>query len=273
MFPIETYRETADFLRARTHDFDPEVLLVLGSGLGYLAQQCADAVTVPYEEIPHFTRSTVAGHAGALTFGTLAGRRVLLMQGRMHMYEGNSPEQSAFAIGVAKLLGARTVLLTNASGGINLDFHEGDIMLVRDHINLFSATPLWGANCEELGTRFPDMTRAYTPRLQDIARAAAHDEGVILREGVYFYAPGPQYETPAEIRAMRVLGGDAVGMSTVNETIAAAHCGMELLCLSLITDMAAGIKQCVITHDEVMDIAARAQDIMTRLVVRVVATL
>ncbi len=273
MLPIATYRETAGFLRARTQDFRPEALLVLGSGLDYLAQQCADAITVPYDEIPHFTRSTVAGHAGALTFGVLAGRRVLLMQGRMHIYEGNSPEQSAFAIGVAKLLGARVVLLTNAAGGINLDFNEGEIMLVRDHINLFAATPLWGANCEELGTRFPDMTRAYTPRLQDVARAAARAENVRLHEGVYFYAPGPQYETPAEIRAMRALGGDTVGMSTVNEAIAAVHCGMELACLSLITDMAAGIKEREITHDEVMEVAARAQDDMTRLVLRMLAML
>lgn len=268
MFSIETYRESADFLRGKTGGFAPEALVVLGSGLGDLAQQCRQAVTVPYPEIPHFTASTVAGHTGALTFGKLAGRRVMLMQGRMHMYEGNSPEQSAFAVGVAKLLGARAMLLTNASGGINLGFHEGDIMLIRDHINLFSATPLWGKNCEELGTRFPDMSHAYTPRLQQVAREAAAREQVDLREGVYMYAPGPQYETPAEIRAMRVLGGDAVGMSTVNETIAAAHCGLEVLGLSLITDMAAGVKDVPIKHEDVMEIAARAEERFTRLAVQ-----
>ncbi|MGE4549532.1 MAG: purine-nucleoside phosphorylase [Intestinibacillus sp.] len=268
MFQIETYRETADFLREKTGGFAPEVLVVLGSGLGYLIEQCEQAVTVPYAEIPHFKASTVVGHAGALTFGMLAGRRVMLMQGRMHMYEGNSPEQSAFAVAVSKLLGARAVLLTNAAGGICLGFHEGDIMLIRDHINLFTATPLWGTNCEELGTRFPDMSRAYTLRLQQAARDAAAEEEIDLREGVYMYAPGPQYETPAEIRAMRVLGGDAVGMSTVNETIAAVHCGMEVLGLSLITDMAAGVKDVPITHEDVMGIAARAQERFTRLTLR-----
>lgn len=273
MFPITTYQEAADFLRQKTGDFAPEMLVVLGSGLGYLAEQCAQAVTVPYADIPHFTASTVAGHAGALTFGVLAGRRVMLMQGRMHMYEGNSPEQSALAVGVARLLGARVLLLTNAAGGICLGFHEGDIMLIRDHINMFAATPLWGQNCDALGVRFPDMSRAYTPRLQQVARDAAAQEEIDLREGVYLYAPGPQYETPAEIRAMRVLGGDAVGMSTVNETIAAVHCGMEVLGLSLITDMAAGVKDAPITHEDVMAIAARAQTRFTRLALRCVAML
>ena len=273
MLPIETYREAADFLRARTDGFAPELLLVLGSGLGYLAEQCEGARSVPFAEIPHFTASTVAGHAGCLTFGTLGGRRVVLMQGRMHMYEGNSPEQSAFAIGVCRLLGVRAALLTNASGGVNLDFQEGDVMLVRDHVNLFAATPLWGANCEALGTRFPDMSKAYTPRLQEAARQAARETDTPLREGVYFYMPGPQYETPAEIRAIRTLGGDAVGMSTVNEVIAAAHCGMEVLALSLITDMAAGIKEQTITHEEVMEIAAHAGERLTRLVLHAVRLL
>lgn len=268
MFSIETYQQTADFLRDKTEGFEPEILVVLGSGLGYLVDQCEQVITIPYTEIPNFMASTVIGHAGALTFGTLAGRRVMLMQGRMHMYEGNSPERSAFAIGVAKLMGASTLLLTNAAGGICLGFHEGDIMLIRDHINLFAATPLWGENCKELGTRFPDMSQAYTPALQQVARMAAAKEKVDLREGVYLYAPGPQYETPAEIRAMRVLGGDAVGMSTVNETIMAAYCGMKVLGLSLITDMAAGVKDVIITHEDVMKIAAEAQEHFTRLVLR-----
>lgn len=272
MLPIEIYQESAEYLQKKTDGFQPEILLVLGSGLGYLAEQCHKIATIPFQEIPHFTTSTVAGHAGALTFGMLCGRRVLMMQGRMHMYEGNSPEQSAIAIGVSRLLGVKTVILTNASGGVNLDFSEGDIMLICDHINLFTATPLWGQNCQPLGDRFPDVSQVYSKRLQQATRDAANAEKILLREGVYFYMPGPQYETPAEIRAIRVLGGDAVGMSTVNETIAAAHCGMEVLGLSLITDMAAGIHNQVITHEEVMQIASKAEERFTRLILRTIVS-
>lgn len=272
MFAIETYREAAQWLREKIGAFEPEMLVVLGSGLGYLAESCEDAVTISFAEIPHFSVATVAGHTGALTFGTLAGRRVMLMQGRMHMYEGNTAEVSAFAVGVAKLLGAKTLVLTNATGGINEAFCQGDIMLITDQINLSAATPLWGKNCEELGTRFPDMSRAYSAKLQQTARDAAAAEQIALREGVYFYAPGPQYETPAEIRAMRILGGDAVGMSTVNETIAAVHCGMEVLGLSLITDMAAGMSDVTITHEDVMRAAQAAQERFTRLTLRCLRT-
>lgn len=270
MFAINTYRESADFLKTRLGGFVPEVLLVLGSGLGYIAEQCADAVTLSFGEIPHFKKATVVGHSGTLTFGTLAGRRVMLMNGRMHMYEGNSPEQSAFAVGVAHLLGVKAMILTNASGGVSLSFSAGDIMLIQDQICFADITPLWGENCEGLGTRFPDMSAAYCERLQETARQAAQAEGISLREGVYFYMRGPQYETPAEIRAIRVLGGDAVGMSSVNETIAAAHCGMEVLGLSIITNLAAGRGNKSLSHEEVTANAKKAHERFERLLLRVI---
>ncbi len=270
MFTIETYRQAANYLQTCTGGFSPEMLLVLGSGLDYITKSCEQVVSVPFEDIPHFKKSTVVGHKGTLTFGMLANRRVMIMQGRMHMYEGNSPEQSAFAVGVAHLCGAHTMVLTNAAGGINKAFHAGDIMLVRDQINFFDATPLWGSNCQELGTRFPDMSQVYTPRLQEVARVAAQASHVQLQEGVYFYMRGPQYETPAEIRAIGLLGGDAVGMSSVNETIAAAHCGMDVLGLSIITNAAAGIEEKALSHVEVTAGAEKAQNNFTKLMLRII---
>lgn len=266
MLTMKDYQESADYIKEKIKDFSPEIMIVLGSGLGFLADECQDAVTLPYQDIPHFRTTSVEGHTGALIFGRLCGRRVMLMQGRIHIYEGYTAEESAYAVRVAKLLGIRLLLLTNASGGINPSYQQGDLMLITDHIKMFSPTPLWGPNLSEFGPRFPDMTQAYSKRLLDVARTASQKTEISIQEGVYFYAPGPQYETPAEIHAMRILGGDAVGMSTVNETIAAVHCGMEVLGFSVITDMASGMSGQTITHEEVMAAAAKAQARFSKLI-------
>ena len=240
-YTYENYCESADCIAAKLGDFRPEVLLILGSGLGYLGDEVENPIYVPYEEIPHFRASTAPGHEGRFVFGTLAGKNVAVMQGRMHCYEGYSMEEAAYAVRTVKLLGAKQLILTNAAGCVNTDWDCGDLMLITDHIKLFDFGPLRGANVEEFGTRFPDMTTVYTHRLQQLARVTAREQGLRLREGVYMYFPGPQFETPAEIRAARVLGADAVGMSTVPEAIVAAHCGMEVMGVSLCTNMAAGV--------------------------------
>ena len=221
-FTYEDYCESADMLASRSHNLQPEALLILGSGLGFLGDTVEDPIFVDYDGIPHFRPSTAPGHKGRFVFGTLRGRRVAVMQGRIHCYEGYSMEQAAYAVRVARLLGAKTLFVTNAAGCVNTDWGVGELMLLTDHIKLFDFGPLWGPNLEEFGTRFPDMTTVYTPRLQTLARETAKAHGIPLREGVYMYFPGPQFETPAEVRAARVLGADAVGMSTVPEAIAAA---------------------------------------------------
>ena len=240
-FTYRDYCESADMLASRSHDLRPEVLLILGSGLGFLGDAVAGPVFVDYGDIPHFRPSTAPGHKGRFVFGTLGGRRVAVMQGRMHCYEGCTMEQAAYAVRVARLLGVKTLLVTNAAGCVNTGWNAGDLMLFTDHIKLFDFGPLWGPNIDEFGARFPDMSSVYTPRLRALAREAAAAHNIPLREGVYMYFPGPQFETPAEVRAARVLGADAVGMSTVPEAIAAAHCGMEVMGLSLLTNMAAGV--------------------------------
>lgn len=263
---IETYRESAKWIKNRLGDFVPEVAMVLGSGLGALGDVVEDPVFVDYRDIPHFKASTAPGHRGRLVFGTLCGRRVAVMQGRMHYYEGYSHEEIAFPIRVLRLLGAATLLVTNAAGAVNLTYMPGDLMLITDHIKLYGDGPLRGANLPEFGTRFPDASHLYTPRLRLLARRTAADLGVPLREGVYMYFPGPQYETPAEIRAARALGADTVGMSTVPEVIAAGHAGMEVLGFTLVSNMAAGILDRPLSEAEVLDAAAASGDKFSRLV-------
>lgn len=273
MLTMKNYRESAAYLREKIGDFVPEVMIVLGSGLGYLADTCEDGIRIAYSQIPYFKIPSVTGHAGELVFGTLSGKKVCLMNGRIHIYEGNTPEESAYAIRVLRLLGCKTIIMTNAAGGICEEFRPGDIMLIKDHIKFFPQTPLEGPNLDEFGPRFPDMTYPYCPELQDLARKSAKQIGLDLKEGVYFYAPGPQYETPAEIRAMRLLGGDSVGMSTVCENIAAVHCGMEVLAFSVITDMAAGILKKGITHEEIMAVADAAKEKFCKLILKCVENL
>ena len=248
--------ESAAYLKSIL-PFEPEIGLVLGSGLGPLAEELADAVHIPYGDIPHFRTSTAPDHAGRLVCGTLAGRRVLCMQGRLHGYEGWAPDEIAYPVYVMKALGVRALVLTNASGGINTSFSVGDFMLIEDHINMTGKSPLTGPNDNALGTRFPDMTFAYAPALREKAQEAAQVCGIELRRGVYCGVNGPQFETPAEIRMFRALGADAVGMSTVFEVIAAAHCGLPVAAVAMITNMAAGVLMQPLSGAEVNEIAAR----------------
>ena len=246
--------EAAEYLRARL-PARPDLALVLGSGLGGLADRIEDPVYIPYGQIPHFPVSTAPGHAGRFVFGRLSGRMVLCMQGRFHYYEGHDIAAIALPVRVLKALGCRALVLTNAAGGVNWDFSVGDFMLITDHINFMGANPLRGENDDAIGPRFCDMTHVYTPEFQQTARQVAAQQGITLREGVYLGYMGPSFETPAEIRAFRTLGADAVGMSTVPEAIAASHCGLPVLGVSLITNMAAGMAGKRLSGDEVIEIA------------------
>ena len=262
----QEYCESAEFLRRRLGDFNPEVLMILGSGLGFLGDEVVGPVYVDYGEIPHFRHSTAPGHKGRFVFGTLEGRPVAIMQGRIHTYEGYTMDEVAYGVRVAHLLGIGQMIVTNAAGAIRDTFEPGDIMLITDHIKLFAGSPLTGPNLEQFGPRFPDMSHAYDPVLQDIARTCAGEQGIPLREGVYMFFPGPQFETPAEIRAARILGADAAGMSTVPEVIAANHCGMRVLGFSLCTNMAAGILNQPLSEQEVLDVAEKAKGRFSALV-------
>lgn len=265
-FTYAQYRESADAVRTLIGDFTPDVAMILGSGLGYLGDEVENAVAVPYGQIPHFRASTAPGHKGQLVFGTLAGRKVAVMQGRMHHYEGYSYEEVSYAVRVLRLLGCSTLVVTNAAGCVNLDWKAGDLMLITDQIKIFMESPLRGPNIPEFGPRFPDSSSLYTPALREVAREAAAALDIPLREGVYMYFPGPQYETPAEIRFARTAGADAAGMSTAPEVITAAHCGMEVLGFTLLSNMAAGILPQPLTEQEVLDAGEAARDKFSRLV-------
>ncbi len=265
MHTFEDIQLAAALLRERLGDA-PACALVLGSGLGGFAEALERSVALSYKEIPGFPVSTAPGHAGRFVTGLADGVKVLAMQGRFHCYEGWDASQIAFPVRVLRAYGVRILLLTNAAGGVNTDFRPGDFMLIKDHINLSGRNPLVGANDERIGPRFPDMSSAYDPALRRLARDAAHSLGIGLHEGVYAWFLGPSFETPAEIRMARVLGADAVGMSTVPEVIAAAHCGMRILGISCITNMAAGILDQPITAEEVLEISARRQPDFTALI-------
>ncbi len=265
-FTFAQYEESAAAIRQRLGGFVPQVAMVLGSGLGYLGDQVEDAIVVPYGEIPHFKSSTAPGHKGQLVFGRLEGRNVAVMQGRMHHYEGYSYEAVSYAVRVLRLLGCQTLIVTNAAGCVNTQWKAGELMLITDQIKMFSESPLRGENLPQFGVRFPDASQLYTPRLRHLARQAANELGITLREGVYFYCYGPQYETPAEIRAVRALGGDAVGMSTAPEVIVAGHCGMEVLGFTLLSNMAAGILDQPLSEQEVLDAGNAAREKFSGLV-------
>ena len=265
-YTFAQYQESADFIRAKIGSFAPKVAMVLGSGLGFLGDEVEDPICVSYRDIPHFKASTAPGHKGRLVFGTLRGRNVAVMQGRMHHYEGYSYEEVGYAVRVLRLLGCDTLEVTNAAGGVNLDFQAGDLMLITDHIKIFMESPLRGENLPAFGPRFPDASHLYTPALQEVARTAARDLGIPLREGVYMYFPGPQYETPAEVRFARVAGADAVGMSTAPEVIVAGHCGMQVLGFTLVSNLAAGILDQPLSEQEVLDAAEACKDKFSRLV-------
>lgn len=255
-YTAEYFQKSADYLRSRAGG-TPEIALVLGSCLGPFARAIEDPIEVDYADIPNFLLSTVASHAGKLIFGTVEGRRVACMSGRFHSYEGYSFEELVIPIRVLKLLGVRAAVLTNAAGAVNRDYRPGDVMIIKDHIKLNGPSPLRGPNVEDFGPRFFDVSRMYTPALRKLALDCAGGTGLHVHEGTYMFFPGPQFETPAEIRAARMLGADAVGMSTVTEALTAAHTKLPLLALSVITNMAAGVLDRPLSGEEVDETAER----------------
>ncbi|ULL15492.1 purine-nucleoside phosphorylase [Paenibacillus sp. H1-7] len=269
---LNKIQEAADYIRSKYAEA-PSIGLILGSGLGVIADLVENAMVIQYDQIPHFPASTVEGHAGELLLGTIQGKHVLLMKGRFHMYEGYGVEVVSFPVRVMKELGVKTLLVTNAAGGINTSYEVGDLMLIKDHINFTFRNPLIGPNLSELGVRFPDMSEAYSRALRQTAKKVAEEQGVKLQEGVYIGLLGPTYETPAEIRMMRTLGADAVGMSTVAEVIVARHAGIEVLGFSCISNMAAGILDQPLSHEEVMETTERVKPKFLKLILGIVGQL
>ena len=262
---LEKIKQTADYLRGKVADM-PRIAIILGTGLGPLADLIENKTVIPYSEIPNFPVSTVEGHSGNFIFGTLAGKRVMAMQGRFHYYEGYDMKTVTFPVRVMRALGVETLIVSNAAGGMNKEFQVGDVMVITDHINLFPENPLRGKNHNELGVRFPAMTEAYSKRLVGIADRIALEKGIRLMHGVYVGTTGPTFETPAEYEYFRVIGGDAVGMSTVPEVIVANHAGMRVFGLSVITDL--GGKDILVapSHEEVQQAAVLAQPTVEALV-------
>lgn len=246
--------------------------LILGSGLGELAEEIEEAIVIPYDQIPFFPTSTVVGHAGQLVYGTLSGKKVMAMQGRFHFYEGHSMQTVTYPVRVMAALKAHSVIVTNACGGVNESFVPGDLMLITDHINFTGQNPLIGPNEDEIGPRFPDMSEAYTLTYREVAKEAASQLDLTLKEGVYMGYSGPTYETPAEIRMSRTMGADAVGMSTVPEVIVAAHSGLKVLGISCITNLAAGM-QANLNHEEVVETTQRVKQSFKALIKEVLVLL
>ena len=238
----------------------PTVGLILGSGLGAFADTLENRVVIPFADIPDFPQATVEGHVGAFVFGTKQGKSIVALQGRLHYYEGHSQQTITIPVRVMAKLGVKQLILTNAAGGVNLNYYPGDLMLIADHINYSGSNPLIGQNLPEFGPRFPDVSNLYTARLRKVIMEKAAESGIALRQGVYMMFSGPNYETPAEVRMARTLGADAVGMSTVPEALVAAQCGMEVVGISCITNMAAGVTSQPLNHQEVMEIAAQVHD-------------
>lgn len=264
--------QAARTIRSRVNQ-EPRIAVVLGSGLGDFADEFQNAVAIPYAEIPGFPTSTAQGHAGRLVVGTVDNVPVLAMQGRVHYYEGYSLEEVTFPVRTFGMLGIKTLILTNAAGGIDIELNQGALMLISDHLNLMGVNPLRGPNDQSLGPRFPDMTEVYSRELQQRTIAEAHAMGIELRRGIYAALAGPSYETPAEIHMLRGFGADAVGMSTVPEAIVARHMGMQVLGISCITNMAAGISDQLINHEEVMETGRRVRDTFASLLGRLIVAL
>src|SRR2546425_1528873 len=268
----ERAEKAARLIRART-DADVSVAIVLGSGLGAFADELTDSTSIRYDEIPSFAHATVEGHAGRLVIGKSGYVTVAAMQGRFHFYEGYSLEEVTFPIRVLKLLGVKTLVLTNAAGALNVEFAPGSLMVISDHINLLGANPLTGPNDDRFGPRFPDLTSVYAPELQDMVIDEARAMGLEMRRGIYAALSGPSYETPAEIHMVRTLGADAVGMSTVPEAIVARHMNMQVVGISCITNLAAGVSSRPIDHSQVMAIGERVREQFTELLRRVIKRL
>lgn len=261
---LEKINQTVEYLRSKVTDM-PEIAIILGTGLGSLVDHITDKQFIPYSEIPNFPVSTVEGHSGNLIFGFLGGKRVMAMQGRFHYYEGYDMKQVTFPVRVMQVLGVKTLLVSNAAGGMNKEFKVGDVMVITDHINLFPENPLRGKNYEEWGPRFPAMTEAYSKKLVALADSIGQEQGLRLMHGVYVGTPGPTFETPAEYEYFRVIGGDAVGMSTVPEVIVANHGGMTVFGLSVITDLGGKDITDVPSHEEVQQAAIKAQPTVVAL--------
>lgn len=272
-FDFAFFQKSADYIKERIGDFQPQTGLILGSGLSGLAAIMDVVCEIPYKDIPNFLVSTAPGHEGRLIFGTLEGRRLVCMSGRFHSYEGYSYEQLVIPVRVLKLLGIEQLITTNAAGAVNTEYRPGEVMLVKDHIKLNGDSPLKGPNVPEFGPRFFDTTNMYTKDLRAMAKACAERAGIKYHEGVYFFFTGPQFETPAEIRAARILGGDAVGMSNVTEALTAAHMGLPLLAMSLITNMAAGVLDQPLTTEEVNQAGDEAAPRMERFMKEIMKAL
>ena len=269
-YNFEYFKKSADYVRSLIND-EPEIAIVLGSGLGDFASRIEDPIEIKYEDIPNFLVSTVESHAGKLIFGKAGGKKIICMSGRFHFYEGYDYEQLVIPIRLFKLLGVKATILTNAAGAINTDYKVGDIMIVSDHIKLNGASPLRGKNVDFFGPRFFDVTDMYTKKLRELALNCAEDSGLTFREGVYMFFTGPQFETPAEIRAARILGADAVGMSTVTEALTAAHCSMPLLAFSVMTNMAAGVLDQKLSDEEVGIAAAKISERFGKYIEKVIS--
>lgn len=269
---FEKIERAAEFIKQKI-DGNPEVGLILGSGLGVLAEEIENPIILPYHDIPEFPVSTVEGHAGQLVIGHLGGKKVVAMQGRFHYYEGYSMEKVTFPVRVMKLLGVEQLIVTNAAGSVNESYVPGDLMIITDHINLMGNNPLIGMNEERFGPRFPDMSEAYNKELRAKAKTIATKLGLDVKEGVYIGNTGPTYETPAEVRMARTLGGDAVGMSTVPEVIVARHSGMKVLGISCLTNMAAGILDQPLSHAEVIETTEKVKSSFLEFVKSIVKDL
>ncbi|MDR0879868.1 MAG: purine-nucleoside phosphorylase [Clostridioides sp.] len=251
----------------------PEIGIILGSGLGGLVSEMEDIVYLEYAQIPNFPVSTVMGHEGRLIFGTLCGKKVVAMQGRFHYYEGYSQRDVTMPVRVMKYLGVKTLIVTNAAGAVNTEFNPGDLMIISDHINFSGNNPLIGHNDDKFGARFPDMSDAYSKRYREVVRKSASKLGIDIKEGVYMFFSGPTYETPAEVRMARVLGADAVGMSTVPEVIVAAQSGVDVIGISCITNMGTGILDKPLSHEEVIETTERVQNDFSRLVKDIISSI
>jgi len=269
---IQNLQETVAYIRSKVTT-EPTIGIILGSGLGNLANEIVADIEIPYNEIPHFPVSTVLGHKGRLIFGSLNGKKVLVMAGRFHYYEGYTAQQVAYPVRVMRLLGINTLLLSNAAGGVQDKMNVGDLMVIKDHISLFTINPLLGPNEDSLGTRFPDMSEPYSKSLIQKVQTIAAANNIVLKQGVYLGVTGPTFETRAEYKLIYTLGGDAVGMSTVQETIVAKHCGMEVFAISVITDIGIREEENTITHEEVLQAAKDAEPKLTLLFSELVAGL
>lgn len=265
-------KESVEFIK-RKISFEPEIGIILGSGLGDMADKVEDRIVIKYEEVPNMPVSTVHGHAGQFVCGTLEGKKVIMMQGRFHFYEGHEMRALALPIHIMKFLGVQSLIVTNACGGVNTTFVPGDLMLIGDHINFTGSNPLIGKNYEEIGPRFPDMSTAYNREYMKLAKEVGASLNIDLKEGVYMMFTGPTYETPAEVRMARILGADAVGMSTVPEVVVANHCGLKVLGISCITNMAAGILDQPLNHEEVIETSKMVKEKFVSLVKGIVKTM